>query len=91
MALGGYLPSVGLWDVNGVCMGHDKKHGHHIDQGGSRQMHVMTKANDIPDYIAVVAQKEDAVCVSAIEIHWKTATSVAMILGDTGMICGMPW
>ena len=93
---GGNLPSVAGWDVNGVTMCGDKKHdgpllfSDHIAQGASMELHCETKENDRPVYIAVVAQKDDAICIAGVEIAY-TGSEPNLLLGDIGAVCGMPW
>lgn len=90
--LGGNLPSVGLWNVNGKWLGSDRKHNHHIREGNWRQFHVKTPGtNEKPDYIAVAADERDAICLSGIQLTWSDIQTDHLFLGDIPAACGLPW
>lgn len=92
-ACGGHIPSVGLWDLHGGYLGFDHKHGHHIDQGGFRTEHINTlHSSGRPRYIAVAAQKKDAICVSSMAVAYPDGEPVMMVMDPlTVDQCGMPW
>lgn len=90
--LGGNIPSVAGWDPNGKYLGRDHKHGHHIEAGGFRDMIVHTHGTNVrPEYLAVVAQRKDAICLAGLAITYADTDKPDLILGDVFAMCGAPW
>jgi hypothetical protein len=89
--MGGRMPSVALWDVNGVNMASDEQHETEIDQGSFHEMSVITTTKEPPSYAAIVAQKTEAICVSGIQLQWEGTRTTNLLTGDVGAACDMPW
>lgn len=89
---GGNVASIGLWGVNGDYLGADHKHGHHLHSGEFRDVTVHTHGtNKRPDYIAVAAQDEDAICLAGFPVTYMDLAQPLLVLGDVLAGCGMPW
>lgn len=90
--MGGNVLSAAGWDANGGWLGSDHKHGHSIDAGGFRDIHVHTHATNVrAEYVAIAAQPKDAICLAGLSITYPDSTEPLVVLGDVFATCGMPW
>lgn len=91
---GGSVPHVAVWDRNGNRIGQYKGDANgHIDDSNTKTIVINNDQNGgkqaQPEYISVVMQETDAICLSAIIASGDSAQWTWT--GDMGYTCGAQW
>ncbi|KAL2008388.1 hypothetical protein VTN00DRAFT_8370 [Thermoascus crustaceus] len=91
---GGSVPHVAVWDRNGNRIGQYKgDENGHIDDSNTKTIVINNDQNGgkqaQPEYISVVMQETDAICLSAIIASGDSAQWTWT--GDMGYTCGAQW
>lgn len=93
---GGSVPHVAFWDVNGERIGQYKGNANgHLDQNFDWEQSIHNdqtnpKGKPVqPEYISVVAQEKDAICIAYIYASGNGAQYAWY--GDMGYTCGADW
>lgn len=91
---GGSIPHVAVWDKEGSRVGqyHGDANGH-IDGGDKKTLTIDNYQNGHksaqPEYVSIVMQETDAICLSAVIASGDAATWTWT--GDMGYTCGAQW
>jgi hypothetical protein len=91
---GGSIPSIAVWDGDGNRIGQYKggKNGH-INEKATKTITIDNKQNGgtaaQPEYISIVMQEKDAICLSAVIASGDSAQWTWT--GDMGYTCGAQW
>ncbi|PGH02960.1 hypothetical protein AJ79_07497 [Helicocarpus griseus UAMH5409] len=91
---GGSVPHVAIWDEHGNRISQYKgDENGHVDEGSTKTVYLDPYQNDgkiaRPDYLLIVMQETDAVCLSAIMATGANAQYTWT--GDYGYTCGAQW
>ncbi|KAL4983937.1 hypothetical protein BDW68DRAFT_181140 [Aspergillus falconensis] len=91
---GGSIPHLAVWDEHGNRIGQYKgDENGHINEQGTKSFTVSPDQNGgkqaIPDYLLMVMQESDALCVSAIVVSGGSYQRVWT--GDMAYTCGAQW
>ncbi|KAH0564729.1 hypothetical protein GP486_001876 [Trichoglossum hirsutum] len=91
---GGSVPHIAVWDGNGNRIGQFKGDANgHIDDKGTMSFTIDNDQNGgrsaQPEYISIVMQETDAICISAVVAMGDSAQWTWT--GDLGFTCGAQW
>ena len=90
--IAGRPPSVVFFDSRGKRIGYTHQEGHHIKEGNFRDVVVKTPhTNERPEYMAIVAQRKDPICLSAVFLAYADGYNHDGLLGDIAHNCGGRW
>jgi hypothetical protein len=92
-SLGGNVPGVSLWDVEGQSIGGVFGSSSIEPQGNTISIPVVantTVGNVAAEYIAVTNGGDDAVCVAAVGVTFPTGQQTAFMT-NIGVTCGADW
>lgn len=88
----GRPPSIVFFDSRGKRIGYNHQKGHHIKEGNYRDVTVKTPGtNERPEYIAIVAQHNDPICLSGVFLAYADGYNHDGLLGDVVHNCGGTW
>ena len=91
---GGSIPHIAVWDRDGKRIGQYTGDANgHIDEKGTKSITIDNYQNGHkgaqPEYISIVMQETDAICLSAVMVSGDSAQW--SWTGDMGYTCGAQW
>jgi hypothetical protein len=92
-SLGGNMPGVNLWDIEGQSIGGAFGTSEIVPQGNTVSISVVankTVGNVPAAYIAVTNGGDDAICIAAVGVTFPTGQQAAF-LTNLGVACGADW